>query len=181
MTPTDQWPLDKLGRRIVWKRAFRSDYSKHWSPECESAVCIPLTKGRHTLIDAEDYPKIVGSLWCEDSGYATNRKVGFIHCVIADTPPGFQTDHINRDTLDNRKQNLRVCTQEQNQWNSRKMAGCRTPYKGVSIVTNGKYQASISVGGRLVYLGVFITAEEAAIAYDTVAKQVRGEYARVNF
>lgn len=174
-------PRPKRRTLKIHRNVFRCDYSQFPSAECENAVCIPLTKGRHTVIDAEDYELVCDRIWCCEHGYAGNTKAGPMHVLIMETAAGMETDHINGDPLDNRKYNLRVCTSAANQWNSRKMKGCAVKYKGVSKHKVGKYQASIRLNQRLVYIGLFEKEIDAAMAYDQYARQHRGEYARTNF
>lgn len=96
-------------------------------------------------------------------------------------------DHINRNTLDNRRSNLRICTYSQNSMN-RKPVG-KSKYLGVSFAkkrkSNGKEYfyicANIRVSGKLKYLGSFKTEEDAALAYDEAAKLYNKEFAYLNF
>ncbi len=92
-------------------------------------------------------------------------------------------DHINRDTLDNRKSNLRTATPMQNVWNSgpRKNTG-KSRYKGIRWMKGtGNWQVRLSVNGRRLSMGCFEDEEEAARAYDEAAKRYYGEFACLNF
>lgn len=83
--------------------------------------------GKYMLVDIEDVPKVSGYRWhVSDNGYAVNRRDGTTiraHRLIADTPTGMDTDHINHDKLDNRKSNLRVCTRSVNLMNKQGVKG----------------------------------------------------------
>ncbi|WP_411800508.1 HNH endonuclease [Cupriavidus respiraculi] len=86
-------------------------------------------------------------------------------------------DHINHDTLDNRRINLRICTKSQNQWNRRVGANSSTGVKGVSHVkSRGKYRAEIRVFGKRIHLGWFDQIDDAAYAYRQAARIHFGEF-----
>lgn len=105
-----------------------------------------------------------------------------MHRLITDAPAGLQVDHINGDKLDNRKENLRVCTQHENRMNLAKPKRNSYKFKGVAFNTQyGKWSANISVNGRANYLGLYISEEDAAHAYDYYAKKYFGEFANLNF
>ncbi len=90
-------------------------------------------------------------------------------------------DHINHNSLDNRKSNLRECTQSQNLANSRMQSNNSSGFKGVSWDKNrNKYHAKISVFDKTVNLGRFKEAAEAAQAYDIAARKYFGEFAYTN-
>ncbi len=83
---------------------------------------------------------------------------------------GFIVDHINRNTLDNRRGNLRIVTPSQNRMNSKVRSDSATGFKGVSRTKAGKFQAQRKVNGVNVYLGTRDTAQEAAILYTQSAE-----------
>lgn len=103
-----------------------------------------------------------------------------MHRVINKTPDNMIVDHINGNGLDNRKENLRNCTFEQNQWNVPKSKRGAVKYKGVSMNYMGRFQVVVSVKNRSVYLGIFKTEEDAAEAYDEYVTKHRGEFALTN-
>lgn len=109
----------------------------------------------------------------------------FLHqAVVTSVPVGMVIDHINHDTLDNRKANLRVCTVRENAMNRRPNKNNRTAYKGVTMVkrANGKisYMARIRDKGVSIHIGMFDTAEKAARAYNKKATELFGKYAYLN-
>lgn len=91
-------------------------------------------------------------------------------------------DHINRDKLDNRIENLRECpTKGHNTINSKPRSDNTSKYKGVTWHKNvGKWHCSVFKGGKRYYVGIFDTPEEAAIAYNTKAIELFGEFAYLN-
>lgn len=103
----------------------------------------------------------------------------WMHRLLLSPKRGEQVDHINRDGLDNRRCNLRICTQSQNNANSQHRVSS-TGYRGV-YRDGRRYQAAISVGGQMVRLGRFDGAIPAARAYDAAALQHFGEFASLNF
>jgi hypothetical protein len=102
-----------------------------------------------------------------------------LHRIIMQAPPGMLVDHINGDTFDNRRANLRICTSAENARNSRGKNGI-SGFKGV-YPANSRWSAVINVDGRQIYLGVFASKEKAARAYDRAAIEHHGEFARFNF
>jgi hypothetical protein len=114
------------------------------------------------------------------SGYAVHR---LIYAMAYGEDPGyFEIDHIDGDKLNNRLENLRLATREQNLANApgRKSSGCR--FRGVSFFKPiRKWRADITVAGKQKNLGYFPTPEMAAKAYDVAARELFGEFAHPNF
>lgn len=107
---------------------------------------------------------------------------GFMHRVIMERmrdgqklEKGEYVDHINGDTLDNRRENLRVATRSQNQANRGKQKNNKTGYKGVYKTRNGFWSA-IKYAKKSYYLGVFDTEEDAYKAYCEKAKELHGAF-----
>jgi len=101
----------------------------------------------------------------------------YLHRQITGAERGQVVDHINGNPLDNRRENLRICTQAQNTRNSRMHRNNRLGVKGV-YEQGGRYRAQIRADGKKVCLGYFSTAEEAARAYAAAAQRLHGEFAR---
>jgi hypothetical protein len=96
-------------------------------------------------------------------------------------PRSLQVDHINGDTLDNRKTNLRVCTRAQNCINKRKRSLTSSRYKGVSWHKRGKrWGVSCQVDKKPKWIGSFACEKEAALAYNAAAISLHGEFATLN-
>jgi hypothetical protein len=105
----------------------------------------------------------------------------YMHAVVNKTPRGMQTDHINHDTLDNCCLNLRTATRAQNNSNRRRPSNNTSGFKGVSFnQRRRKWEAQISIDDKHKFLGYFETAKTAAEAYDSAAKELHGEFARLN-
>jgi len=140
---------------------------------------INLTKGQTALVDSEDYKKLTEYEWYfEENGYACRRKTYgyydskkvYMHReVIGDIPPKMVVDHINGNKTDNRKDNLRVVSQSENAFNSGIRVNNTSGYKGVSKFED-RWRARIYINGKEKHLGLFTSKEEAAKAYNEVAK-----------
>lgn len=152
---------------------------------------IPLTQGKFAVVDDDDYAELSRYKWCiQGDGYAVRKprksdgageKQIRMHRVIAGTPVGMTTDHINGDKLDNRKSNLRMATSAENQHNVQKRKDNISGFKGVSFSRrNGKWRATIAVNGVRHSLGLFSSPEDAAKSYNSSAIKYHGEFARLN-
>lgn len=113
------------------------------------------------------------------AGIKKTRKKEMLHRAIMKAKKGEQVDHINGNTLDNRKENLRICTHAENIRNRNQRKNSNTKYKGV-FKSGKKWGASIGYENERYYLGVFKTQEEAAIAYNKAALKYHGEFALLN-
>jgi hypothetical protein len=100
--------------------------------------------------------------------------------VIAEPPLGMQVDHIDGNGLNCQDENLRVCSRSENARNTTKTKRNTTGFKGVTK-ESGKFYANIGVDGKLIHLGHFDSAEEAARIYDEAAKRLHGPFAKLNF
>ena len=89
-----------------------------------------------------------------------------------------KVDHRYHQTLDNRRSQLRVCTNQQNCFNTRKHRNNTSGSKGVSVHTKTRrWTAHIRVDGKKKYLGMFNSKEEACFAYAEAARLHHGEFA----
>lgn len=151
---------------------------------------IVLTQGKAALIDGEDFEWLSQWKWRYDKGYAVRsasdangkQYTVFMHRLIANTPNGLDTDHVDRKGLNNQRSNLRHSTRSQNMMNTSMQTNNTSGFKGVSWHTPaGKWQAKIRQRGKQKHIGYFASAEKAARAYDEAAKMFVGEFARLNF
>ena len=158
---------------------------------------VTLSLGYESVIDAEDAYKVEGFNWTArvkmsrlGAGptkiYAYRQKakadgggVELMHRMLAGTPDGLFTDHINGDGLDNRKCNLRFATVTQNNRNCKRPIQNTSGIKGVDWrESKGKWRAQIKVNNRSLHLGYFDSAEDAAEAYAAGSRTFHGEFGR---
>jgi hypothetical protein len=150
---------------------------------------VKLTRGYIAIIDDEDYERISqlrwqalpsqnGKIYAKGSLTGKIRKEGqkyqqvLMHRFIMNAQPNTELDHINGNSLDNRKQNLRFTTHRENLRNRRKFKGTNTEYKGV-IKRGNKYVMVLQVE--------FDTPEDAAKLWDKLSKIVYGEHSKTNY
>jgi hypothetical protein len=155
---------------------------------------IGLTQGQITLVDDGDFEELSKYNWCaqriKNKYYAVRQiwngidsDVVWMAQEIMDPSIGLEVDHINHDTLDNRRCNLRICTREQNSRNRLKSKGNYTSgFKGVHWNSkSNRWIAQIRWSGKSTHLGAFTDEVQAALAYDIFAVVVFGEFACTNF
>jgi hypothetical protein len=150
---------------------------------------IPLTKNKFAIVDRCDYERLAQFKWCVSCTgrrklYAcrmVGRTLVRMHREIMQAPKGMVVDHIDGNSLNNCRTNLRICTYSQNLCNRQKYRGA-TPYKGVFYRKDrDKYYARIKFEGTDHYLGLYDDPIDAAKAYDRRARELHGPYARLNF
>ena len=135
------------------------------------------------LIDLGDIEKVGKHRWYStEKGYVKSQNNLRLHRLVMDATEDYLVDHINRNPLDNRKENLRVCTQAENSRNVGVSQSNTTGFKGVYFEKlNNKYRARIKYDGERISLGCFTNAVDAAIAYDKKAIELFGDFAYTNF
>ena len=145
------------------------------------------------LVDDEDFEFVSQWVWfasLNSGNYYARRDVRiggirhriYMHRVLAGSAPGQNVDHRDHCTLNNQRQNLRTCSQIQNMGNCQMQSSNKSGFKGVSWnLENQKWVAQISMRptGKK-FLGRFLTAQEAAAAYDEFAIKKYGEFALTN-
>lgn len=149
---------------------------------------VPLTKGLVALVDDDDYARVAHRSWHAVRGwkghtyYAASRRPGrgpieYLHRLLMEAPPRLTVDHINGDGLDCRRANLRLATRTQNAANHGGFPR-KSPYRGV-VASRNRWRAYIGSPrhGDRVYLGVFSSPEEAAMAYADAARARYGDFA----
>lgn len=161
---------------------------------------IALTKGIATIVDDDLFDWLSQWKWYaqehapgsrgrrfyvrRQANFEGRRTVFLLHRVVAGAPEGLLVDHVNGDTLDNRRANLRLATFRQNTVNAYRPPSA-TGFRGVRPPNpaNGTYRfrANIRHDNKTVTVGWADTAEEAARLYDAAARRLHGEFARLNF
>ena len=136
------------------------------------------------LIDSEDYNKVKNLKWCVmQDNIVMNNYVGLLSRFIMDVldDDSVQVDHKNHNRLDNRKENLRVCTPGQNSRNTRKPSNNKSGYKGVSWdASRNKWMVKIGLNRKAIHLGRYTSKKEAVKAYNEAAIKYHGEFACLN-
>ncbi len=130
---------------------------------------ISLSQNKFTIIDKKDFKFLNKYKWSFSHGYAQRTILGkkvYMHRIILKAKKGFMIDHINRNTLDNRKQNLRFCDKSTNGMNRGKNKNNTSGYKGVSRLNDHFREKPYRTRVRQKTIGYFKTAKEASIAYN---------------
>jgi hypothetical protein len=154
---------------------------------------INLTQGYYTIVDDEDYEYLslkkwhvklsggayaCGKLWLPEERKSKNIKMHRV--ILGITDPSVIVDHINRDGLDNRRVNLRICSRTQNQAN-RVVSYGTSRYKGVAFdKKNENWESYIGYQGKKIHLGKFDNEIDAARRYNEEALKLFGEFSMVN-
>lgn len=156
------------------------------------AKVIRTTDGYNFFVDVEDFARLSKFKWHSYFDgfhrYASRyvgKKAGkdvykSLHREVLNVNSKYEVDHISGDTSDNRKENLRLCTHQENMRNQGPRKGT-SKYKGVSWNSaKQKWIAQIQSFGKKIYLGQFESERAAAKAYDVAAAKFYGEFAYVN-
>jgi hypothetical protein len=129
---------------------------------------IPLTRGKSAIVDDDDFEYLSQwKWWYTTRGYAVRQDKGKhipMHRLINKTPAGFDTDHINRNKLDNRKENLRTVTRSQNFMNINPRKNNTSGCMGVQRCAKGGWMARITLDYKRIYLGHFKDFKDAVNA-----------------
>lgn len=155
---------------------------------------MKLNNGAECVVDDADCAFLMQWVWQIDSkGYAVrtvhlgkvdgnHRKTSIkMHRLLTAAPSGYQVDHVNGDKLDNRKKNLRICTNSQNQMNGASYRGSSSKFRGVSYRKRDKlWVAQIQKDKKKHHIGQFECEKDAALAYNAKAKHLFGEFVRLN-
>lgn len=147
-----------------------------------------LVQGHTVLVDEDDWCRWGHVGWYlifspdTDLIYVRGKVLGkpkYLHRVILSPSDDTDVDHRNGNGLDNRRSNLRVCTESQDLGNSKLRKDNTSGYKGVHFF-HGRWRARIAINGKRISLGMFSDPWEAAQAYNIAALTQWGEFARLN-
>jgi|WetSurMetagenome_2_1015567.scaffolds.fasta_scaffold55921_5 hypothetical protein len=154
---------------------FLCESKKYWNQE--------------VIIDSEDWDKIKNYHWCirrnKNLIYVLTRtkinKFILQRLILNLTNMNFVIDHINHNGLDNRKCNLRICTQSENSKNQKLKKNNTSGFKGVYWDNlRQKWHCQIMINRKCIYLGLFVNKIDAALTYNNKAKELFGEFACLN-
>lgn len=156
---------------------------------------IPLTQGKFAIVDDADYEYLMQWKWyavkdkntyyamrnqrISESGTRARRTTILMHRAIMKVQTGLQIDHINHNGLDNRKANMRICTNKENHYNQLSQRNKTSKYRGVSRDKN-RWRADIQRDKNKLYLGSYVSEIKAALAYDNKATMLFGSFAHLN-
>jgi predicted GIY-YIG superfamily endonuclease len=139
---------------------------------------VPLTKGKMAIIDAEDIDLVSQYSWCVSSkGYATaqvNNKMVLLHrFLLRLTNRGHVVDHLNGNKLDNRKLNLKVCTQAENNRNKAKYDS-GSGYRGLTYLPkNSKpWNLYLGIGNKKISLGNYANTALPSVLFDCIQLKI---------
>ena len=153
---------------------------------CGTTVYVDLCNGEKMICDLDDWENLKDMKWCKNcQGYAQTTTRGgrkgsksiTFHSAIMKKNSGFVIDHINRNRLDSRKENLRYATKAENSINSQKVksaSGIRGVY--IDKRKRKKFISAIKANGKVFRLGMFYTAEEAERARKEAEISMYGEF-----
>ena len=201
MVNIDKDVLRQIGEAIKYTQAtielMPCGYAQEWKdasaknkqilsllePYLSSVGELRLTQGKVAIIDIDDLELLNRWKWHHNKGYPRRVEKGEVILMsrfITKAPKGMVVDHINGNPLDNRRSNLRVCRQQDNQHNRASKVGS-SKYKGVSWNKWQKiWEAYIVVNSKQLYLGKHKDEKQAALAYNAAAAKHFGEFARLN-
>lgn len=136
-----------------------------------------------TLIDLDCIEILKQYKWHMIGPYVSaliNGSETLIHRFLMNPSDDMEVDHINRNKLDNRRNNLRICTHQENDWNKLTKSNNKSGYSGVKQKDNGKWIATLITNKKSKHLGTFDTYEEAVEARKKAEKEYFGDYAPNN-
>jgi len=162
MKPISEKYYKELAKKIYWKSGKPYWKSNYFKSKCNT-LAGTLCRGYRVVHIAKKFISAHRLRWYMEYGYVPK-----------------ELDHVDQDKDNNAISNLRIATSSQNNMNKSKSGTGFNKYIGVGRGAR-KWQATITVRGRRIYIGSFDTEEEAALARDKKAKELHGEFAVLNF
>lgn len=166
---------------------------EHRRPRIEgNVVVIPLTMGKTAFVDVADFNVVKDFTWtCAKRGdlfygYRQQWLGGgamrsiMLHRAVLNPESGVFVDHIDRDGLNNRRSNLRLCTHTENMRNRKRHKNNKSGYKGVKQTASGRFEAGIRVDKKYHYLGLFDNPKDAHDAYVDASGKLHLDFGRVS-
>ena len=136
--------------------------------------------GKFALVDDDLFEVVKHRRWTVSvNGYVISNRT-YLHHLAVERRPGLFIDHRNKNKLENRRENLRLCKKAEHGRNHRIFSTNQSGFHGVSRWGKSKWEARIWHNYRCYRLGVFDTAEEAASFRDQVALELHGDYASLS-
>ena len=171
---------DKIKAIDKFKTELKESLANEIILKSDHAVIVT-NKGEHVLIDLEDVDKVRVRSWNVHKGYARmkfNNKAIDLHRFVMGCEPGDGNlvDHIDHNTLDNRKSNLRLADYTTNQYNRAAQKSNTSGTVGVHLGDNGKWIARIWVYKKAIHLGSFKNKEDAIKARKEAEEKYHGEF-----
>lgn len=147
----------------------------------DGVAYLKTTDDQEFMVDEEDLPKLGDYTWCRlQNKYLVaniNGVVTRLHRLIMNPPNDMVVDHINGNGFDNRKSNLRICSNAENSRNCKIGKNNKSGYTGVELTEHGTYAAKIMVDRTPVTIGCYKTFEDAKNARIAAEKKYFGDYA----
>jgi hypothetical protein len=139
---------------------------------------IKTTNNYEFIIDKEDLKNVSSNNWYFNKaiGYISSKRI-YLHRFIMNAKKGEIVDHINKNKLDNRKENLRLCTIKENVRNCKLSKNNNSGFNGVSKHHTGKWRSYIMVDRKQIFLGLFEDIKDAIGARITAEIKYFGEFA----
>lgn len=169
---------------------FKNRTGRQYIDNNDGTASIPLNNGMYSMVDIEDVNLLTNHSWSlSNDGYVVSGivrdgkqiTIRMHRLILKDVPEDKDVDHVDMDKLNNRKYNLRVASKAENQRNVGIRKDNTSGFKGVSYEkSTGKYKAYIRLNGKMKNLGRFSCPIQASEAYDKAAKELFGDFARLN-
>ena len=149
---------------------------------------IDVGRGLYALVDDCDYTELCKYRWRAIKMKRTfypfksenGKQISMHRHLLGLKKRSDFCDHIDGNGLNNQRANLRVCTVQENNQNKQGYKNNKEGFKGVKSVSKKRYMARITHFGEIFYLGMFDCPKKAALAYNEKAKELHGEFARLN-